>query len=522
MNVLQNRWSGLLFHPTCLPNQVDGIGTLGEEAYRFIDWLCATGQHLWQILPLNPTGFADSPYASFSAFAGNPYLIDLQDLRKEGDLSDEDLESYRPPQGSNERVNYGWLYENKFGVLRKAFENFKIRKKGRRHHAFEKFCEANLNWLEDYSLFMAIKESRGGQSWDGWEPELRSHGKLANLEGYIIKEDYEFHRYAQWLFFEQWMKLKKYANQKGIRIIGDAPIFVAYDSSDVWSHQMQFYLDKDGKPTVVAGVPPDYFSETGQLWGNPLYKWGTMKENGYQWWIDRLQNLLKLVDIIRIDHFRGFAQYWEVDANETTAINGTWVDGPGEDFFQTLVNTFKGELPIIAEDLGLITPDVEKLRDDFNLPGMKILEFAPWGEEHFLVDAVEFEFKVHRYLPENYPKNCVAYLGTHDNDTFVSWFHNLNEEQKAHVMEYLEETDERALRWSAISRLWESDANLVIVSVQDMLGLGYEARLNTPGTCGEHNWSWRLADLELLNNDGFPERLQQMTAACGRTSKQHC
>lgn len=516
MKILQTRQSGLLFHPTCLPGRGDAIGTLGPEAYAFVDWLEKAGQKLWQILPLNPTGFGDSPYASFSAFAGNPYLIDLERLVKEGDLTLSEYGAYNPPGHTAGRVDFGWLYQNKFPILQKAFERFVLKGKGRRKAAFEKFCEENKSWLDDYALFMAIKAGRGGQSWGDWEKELRAYGTSVNLSEAIIEEERDFVKYIQWVFFDQWGQLRKYANSKNIRIIGDMPMFVAYDSSDVWSHQDLFFLDSEGHSTVVAGVPPDYFSETGQLWGNPLYKWETMKKNGYEWWINRIATLLKLCDIVRIDHFRAFSQYWEVKAGEPTAINGDWVDGPGEDFFEALNAAFKGGIPIIAEDLGLITPDVEKLRDDFDLPGMKIFEFAPWGEDQFEQDGVHFEFKVHRYLPENYPKNCVAYLGTHDNDTFSSWYKKLPDEAKQNIRAYLDEQDDRVILWAAVEKLWTSDANLVVVSVQDLLGLGEEARLNTPGTCGTSNWSWRLADMAELDSHDLDGRLLKITADSGR------
>jgi 4-alpha-glucanotransferase len=509
--MLHGRASGVLFHPTSFPGSRDAVGTLGDEAYSFIDWMKSTGQTLWQVLPLNPTGFGDSPYASFSAFAGNPYMIDLDRLLQEGDLSEADLEGYKAPGYTAGRVDYGWLYQNKMGILHTAYENFRINAKGKRKAAFEKFCTANEDWLNDYALFMALKESNGGQSWDKWKKELRSHDTLSNLEQYIIKEDYEFRRYAQWVFAEQWLSLRKYANDRGISIIGDVPFFVAYDSADVWANQDLFYLDEKGHPTAVAGVPPDYFSETGQLWGNPLYKWDVMKKREYTWWVRRLRKLLELVDLVRIDHFRGFSQYWEVKAGEETAINGKWVDGPGESLFVQFKKDLGEDLPIVAEDLGLITPDVEKLRDDFDLPGMKIFEFAPWGEEKFEQDGAQFEFKVHRYLPENYPRNCLAYLGTHDNDTFEGWYSDLTKEQKAHVQSYLGETDSRVVLWATLEKLWFSDANMVIVAVQDFLGLGNEARLNTPGTCGEHNWSWRLSDMTLLTNDKISGLISDMT-----------
>ncbi len=505
------RICGVLMHPTSLPNCSDAIGTIGKEAYTFIDWLVKNNQKMWQVLPLNPTGYGDSPYASFSAFAGNPFLIDLLDLNKQGDLTDEELATYNPPEHSFDRTDFGWIYENKMPLLYKASRNFKNKKaKDRRKQNFEKFKKENSDWLEDYAVFMALKASQKGTRWDYWPEELCSYQSRYNLQDWINDEDIEFIEYTQWIFYAQWASLRKYANSKGITIMGDAPIFVAYDSSDVWAHQDLYFLDGNGKPTVVAGVPPDYFSETGQLWGNPLYRWEKMKEDGYNWWMKRIKNLLKVTGIIRIDHFRGLSQYWEVQADEETAMNGKWVDGPGDDFFVQIKKNFKAGIPIVAEDLGLITPDVEKMRDDFDLPGMKIFEFAPWGETHFEKEGASFEFKVHRYLPKNYELNCVGYLGTHDNDTFIGWYRSLEDKQRNHLNEYLQVDNESDAVCASIKRLLDSDANTVIFSLQDLLGLDAGARMNTPGTCGAHNWSWRLSSFEDLNDAGIIPSLPKL------------
>lgn len=520
MSILDQRSSGVLFHPTCFPGKRDAVGTLGKEAYRFIDWLAAAGQKLWQILPLNPTGYGDSPYASFSAFAGNPYMIDLEELAAEGDLSADELQDYSPPSGSAGRVDFGWLYENKFPLLYRAYHNFRKQSSPVRSRLFKRFCEENSFWLENYALFMGVKAGREGRPWSEWPLELRCGGGYEQLQDHFTYEDYEFQKYVQWVFYTQWRSLKEYANERGVQIIGDAPIFVAYDSADVWANQELFFLDENGSPTVVAGVPPDYFSATGQLWGNPLYNWEKMAANGYTWWMERIRHLLTLVDVIRIDHFRGFAQYWEVPAGEETAINGEWVDGPGDSFFKAVEEQLGEELPIIAEDLGLISPDVEKLRDDFRLPGMKIFEFAPWGEETFEREGARFEFKVHSYLPENYPRRSVVYPGTHDNETFAGWYERLSDHARQHLCDYLGATsyDIGEIRWMVLQRIWHSDANQAVVSLQDLLGLGDEARLNTPGSCGPENWSWRLPEMAQIETGEIQVRFADLTVDAGRIS----
>lgn len=518
MSILEQRTSGVLFHPTSFPGGDDAVGTLGEEAYRFVDWLAAAGQRLWQILPLNPTGYGDSPYASFSAFAGNPYLIDVAQLVRDGDLTPAEVEAYNPPPESRNRVDFGWLYANKFPLLHSAYRRFRREASPVRKRLFQRFCEENAGWLENYALFMAVKEACGGVPWSEWPAPLRSGGSYDDLQAAFDFEAYLFQKYLQWIFYTQWRSLREYANERGVSIVGDAPIFVAYDSADVWGNQDLFFLDENGAPTAVAGVPPDYFSATGQLWGNPLYNWEKMARSGFRWWLDRMDHLLQLVDLIRIDHFRGFAQYWKVPAGEETAVNGEWVDGPGDSFFKALEAQYGRDLPVIAEDLGLISPDVEKLRDDFGLPGMKIFEFAPWGEESFERDGAVFEFKVHNYLPENYPRRSVVYPGTHDNETFAGWYNRLDEGARRHLCSYLETSveDPDAVRWLVLERMWHSDANTAIVSMQDLLGLGDDARLNSPGSCGPHNWSWRLQDMALAETGAVQVRFADLTVKSER------
>lgn len=469
------RASGILLHPTSFPNRY-GIGDFGPEAYRFVDWLVQGGQRFWQVLPLGPTGYGDSPYQAFSAFAGNPLLISLDRLAEEGLLVAEDL-PYLPdfPAGS---VDYGWVIPWKLDMLGKAWNRF--RQGSALQADFDRFCQAEADWLTDYARFMALKDQNGGKVWSEWEPTIarREPDALARadreLEGGI-----GYYRFLQFTFYRHYGSVRRYANERGVRIIGDLPIFVAYDSADTWANPDKFYLDAEGKPTVVAGVPPDYFSETGQLWGNPLYRWDRMKADGYGWWIARMRQAMVLYDVVRIDHFRGFEAYWEVPASEATAINGRWVPGPGADVFHALRHAL-GDLPIIAEDLGVITPEVEELRDSFGLPGMKILQFAfGSGADN-------------AYLPHNYERNCVVYTGTHDNDTTRGWFEQATEAERQHVQEYLG-SSAQDVTWDLIRLALMSVANLAVVPMQDLLDLGSEARMNTPGQAAG-NWSWRYPE----------------------------
>ena len=469
------RSSGILLHPTSLPGP-NGIGEIGEDAYQWIDFLERAGQRLWQVLPLGPTGFGDSPYQSFSAFAGNPYLIDLDRLRRDGLLEDGDPAP--APKLPHERVDFGQVIPFKLAALTTAYERFALEGASERRAAFEAFCREQGDWLDDYALFMALKEAHGGQAWSDWDADirLREPEALERWRGRLRRE-VERQGFWQYLFFEQWSELHAYAGSKGIGIIGDLPIFIANDSADAWANPELFHFDAHGQATVVAGVPPDYFSATGQRWGNPIYRWEVMAERGFAWWIARLKATLAFVDIVRIDHFRGFEAYWEIPASEPTAVEGRWVKGPGQPFFDALEGAL-GELPIMAEDLGVITPGVERLRDDNGLPGMKVLQFA------FAADASD------PYLPHNYPKNSVVYTGTHDNDTTTGWYAKAPEAERNLLRRYLARGDDN-VAWELMRLAQASVADIAIAPLQDVLGLGDEARMNTPGREGG-NWSWRF------------------------------
>lgn len=470
-----SRAAGIILHPTSLPGP-DGIGDLGPEAYRWINFLAESGCKLWQVLPLGPTGYGDSPYQCFSAFAGNPYLVSPALLLEDGLLRRSDL-SDRPLYNPN-RIDYGEAIQWKIKILDRAYENFKHLHDSDLYKEYQQFRVNEADWLNDFALFMAIKEAHGGISWDQWPEELRMRNSTA-LEHFKQSEGerIERHAFRQFLFFRQWLDLKAYAHQKNIQIIGDIPIFVAYDSADAWSNRELFYLDDEGKPTVVAGVPPDYFSPTGQLWGNPLYNWDVHRQQNFRWWIRRMEATLKLVDIVRLDHFRGFAGYWEVPFGMPTAEVGRWVKGPGEELFNAIRQAL-GDLPIIAEDLGVITPDVVELRNAFNLPGMKVLQFA------FSTDPLD------PFLPHNYETNCVAYTGTHDNDTALGWYLTAPEKEKDFIRRYLARSGED-ISWDMIRAVWSSVAVFALAPMQDVLSLGSEARMNLPGRASG-NWCWRL------------------------------
>lgn len=475
------RSSGILLHPSSLPGPF-GIGDIGPQAYRFVDWLSSTGSKLWQVLPLGPTGYGDSPYQCFSAFAGNPYLISPEDLLAEGLLTQNDLE--KKPEFGAAQVDFGLLIPWKLELLQRAFVRFQSAPE-EFQTAFDYFRAENAFWLDDYTLFMALKESNGGGSWNGWPVSLRKRTKPALAKAQKeLAETIMRYAFYQFLFFRQWNRLRKYANERGIQIIGDIPIFVAYDSSDVWAHPELFFLDADGNPTVVAGVPPDSFSATGQLWGNPLYNWEIHKKDGYAWWLSRVRTSLQSVDIIRFDHFRGFAGYYEIPADHKTAELGRWVTGPGKDLFSA-VDKYLGDglvthgtgLPIIAEDLGLVTPDVIELLQAFDLPGMKVLQFGFSGPDN-------------PFLPHNYVPNCVAYTGTHDNDTAFGWFASAMPHEKEFAQRYLR-VDGSDFAWDLIRAVWSSVADLAIAPMQDILGCGGEARMNFPSRLGG-NWAWRI------------------------------
>ncbi|MFV9506990.1 MAG: 4-alpha-glucanotransferase [Oscillochloridaceae bacterium umkhey_bin13] len=478
------RSSGILLHPTSLPGPW-GIGDLGPAAYQFVDFLTTAGQSLWQVLPLGPTGYGDSPYQAFSAFAGNPLLVSLDQLIQRGLLSyDEVVEAAGGRDLAIDHVNYGEVIHFKLPLLHRSYERLQAGVAPDLAAAFANFCTEQAAWLDDFALFMALKTAHDGQPWSTWEPELRSRQPAALAAARSEHADaILLQQYLQFLFFQQWLPLKAYANERGISIIGDAPIFVAYDSADVWANPELFFLDDQGLPTVVAGVPPDYFSETGQLWGNPLYRWARMAEDGYVWWVKRLKATLTQVDILRLDHFRGFAAYWEVPAGEATAIKGRWVKGPGAALFAQLEQAL-GDLPIIAEDLGLITPDVIALRDQFNLPGMLVLQFAFGGEADNL------------YMPHHHTANTVVYTGTHDNNTTLGWFATLEHQVREQVRAYMGR-DANDVAWDLLRLAMMSVANMAVIPFQDVLRLGSDARMNTPGLAGG-NWGWRFR-AEALN-----------------------
>jgi len=477
-NELFPRSSGILLHPTSLPGRY-GIGDLGTNAYRFVDWLVEHGQSIWQILPLGPTSYGDSPYQTLSAFAGNPNLVSLDKLKDNGWLTEADLATV--PDFPEDRVDYGTVIPYHDRMLYLAYTGFKRNGTPEQQADFKKFQEDNADWLDDYALFSALKKANDLKPWVEWSDKDLIAYKPAALEAARKAQADVIHEqmFRQWIFFRQWQDVKKYANDKGVRIFGDIPIFVAHDSADVWANQELFFLKEDGQPTVIAGVPPDYFSPTGQRWGNPLYRWGKMKENKYAWWQKRFEGILSMVDYIRVDHFRGFEAYWEIDAKEPTAINGIWKEGPRADFFEKMKDAL-GELPIIAEDLGVITEGVVALRDGFNLPGMKVLQFA-WSDAQ------------NPFLPHNHPVNCVVYTGTHDNNTTIGWWLNeAGDGAKGFMSTYLER-EIREINWRMIQVAMMSSAHTAIFPMQDILNLGAEARMNTPGV-EQGNWSWRFTE----------------------------
>jgi 4-alpha-glucanotransferase len=481
------RSSGILLHFTSLPGRF-GIGDMGPCAYQFADFLFAAGQKLWQVLPLNPTGYADSPYQCFSAFAGNPMLINLERLRDQGLLRDSDLN--QAPNFPEDFVHYGPVIEFKMAALRRAAQAFFADGSRAERVAFDRFCEKASHWLDDYALFMACKDAHHGMMWTEWDPLLRQRNPHALNEWSLkLASELNAFKYWQFEFFQQWEQLKTHCQQRGIRFMGDIPIYVAHDSADVWAHPELFYLDDHGRPTVVSGVPPDYFSATGQLWGNPIYRWDQLAADGYHWWIERFRASFALFDMVRLDHFRGFESYWEVPAGEKTAINGRWAPGPGENFLAALQNAF-GQLPIVAENLGVITPPVENLRQQFGLPGISILQFA------FGNDPQGPSFR-----PHNYTRDLAAYTGVHDNDTTVGWWSSSGAGDSTRTPEdvrkehdfaraYLNFHDDSEINWVMIRAVLASVADLAIVPFQDVLGLGSEARMNLPGTVSG-NWKWR-------------------------------
>lgn len=491
------RASGILMPVFALPSPY-GIGTLGKEARKFVDFLSKSRQRWWQMLPVGPTSYGDSPYQSFSTYAGNPYFIDLDALVKDKLLTKKECAA--PDWGSDPaRVDYGKLYDHRFALLEKACE------RGWARDAAEvsAFCDENKAWLPDYALFMACKRHFGMKAWTEWpDRELRLH-KPEALEKYRteLSADVELFTYIQYLFFKQWAELRAYAKEKGVGIIGDLPIYVALDSADVWSEPECFQLDEDNVPTAVAGVPPDYFTADGQLWGNPLYRWDDMKQNGYNWWIRRIGGAAKLYDIIRIDHFRGLEAYWAVPYGETTAKNGKWVPGPGLDFVSAVTGWFK-DVSFIAEDLGYMTPELAAFMHACGLPGMKVLQFAFDHREPS------------NHMPHTYPYRCVCYVGTHDNATLHQWAVEADKRDVALAREYLGVSPDGDIEWAMLRAGMASTADLFVTQMQDYLGLGAEGRINTPGTTGG-NWTWRMAPGALTPD--LAKRIGRMTKLYGRS-----
>jgi 4-alpha-glucanotransferase len=494
----RTRCSGILLHPTSLPGPY-GIGDLGFEAHRWLAWLAGAGGTFWQTLPLGPTGYGDSPYSCFSAFAGNPYLVGPDLLVAEGFLDAADLAE--APGFPEARVDFGRVIPWKLGLLDRAFDRFHTAPPGDGPARYRSFRRAHAGWLDDYALFMALKEAHGGGSWTQWPAPLRHRRRAALVEARgVLSTEVDRQAFRQFLFFEQWGRLRERARRLGLQIMGDAPMYVAADSADVWAHPELFRLDADLNPSVVAGVPPDYFTDTGQLWGNPIYDWERHAADGYAWWISRLQALLELADLVRIDHFRAFVDYWEVPAGSPTAAAGRWAQGPGAAFFRQAEEALGG-LPIVAEDLGELHPEVPALLEKTGLPGMKVLQFAYDGDPE------------NPFLPEHHSEDCVVYTGTHDNDTTVGWYRSLRPEQRRLVRTALGSTG-RGIAWDLIRVAWASPAFLAVAPMQDVLELGSEGRMNLPGSFGG-NWSWRLAP------EGMSRAPQERLAAANREAGRH-
>ena len=499
---MNKRLSGILLHPTSLPSPY-GIGDLGSSAYEFVDFLVESGQHLWQILPLTHTGYGDSPYQSFSAFAGQPLLISPDHLKELGLLTDADLTDC--PVTDEEHVDYGTIIPWKQALYRSAYERFCNHRNDFQglDTEFSIFKTEESYWLDDYALFMSCKDANGGISWLEWDDEYRMPTPVftAKLKA-SLKDSIEFYQFLQFLFFTEWNKLKSYANEHDVQIIGDIPIFVSMDSADVWANKHLFQLDSRGFPLEVAGVPPDYFSATGQLWGNPQYNWDVHKNEGFLWWISRIRHQLESVDILRIDHFRGFEAYWSIPYGEETAINGSWVKAPGYELFTAVSNALGDDLPIIAEDLGIITDEVTALREHFHFPGMKVLQFA-------FESLGESDYLPHRYASPD----CVCYTGTHDNNTTAGWFSTLHPDCQEKVREYTCNASTELISHSMIRTCISSIAQYAIFPLQDVLGCGCEGRMNTPGVA-ENNWSWRYKKSALTSS--LAERLKHLTILYGR------
>ena len=497
---MSERAAGILMPISSLPSEY-GIGCFSKSAYEFVDWLKKAGQSYWQILPLGPTSYGDSPYQSFSTFAGNPYFISLEALVEEGVLTKAECEAvdWGKVKGS---IDYKKIYEGRYPLLRKAYERSNVHE----NEAYQQFVKENSWWLSDYALFMAVKDRFDGVEWKLWADDIKLRwGPAMDYYREELYFDIEFHQYMQFKFYEQWMQLKTYANKKGIQIIGDIPIYVAMDSADTWAHPELFQLDEENVPVAVAGCPPDGFSATGQLWGNPLYRWGYHKETGYQWWISRLAYVFRLYDVVRIDHFRGFDEYFSIPYGAETAVDGHWEKGPGMDLFNTVKEKL-GDVDVIAEDLGYLTESVIEMVKESGYPGMKVLQFAFDSREES------------DYLPHNYERNCVVYTGTHDNDTILGWYYVMSEEDREFSKEYMgnaKSTDEE-LPWDFIRMSMESVANLAVTPMQEFLGLGTEARINYPSTLG-NNWKWRLLPGQFTPE--MAKRIHRLTQITARIAK---
>lgn len=499
-----NRSAGILLPISSLPSKY-GIGSFSKSAYEFVDWLKEAGQSYWQILPLVPTSYGDSPYQSFSTFAGNPYFIDLDALVEEGVLTQEEVDS--ADFGNKEDdINYEKLYKNRYPLLRKAYERSDISK----NPDYCRFMEENGWWLKDYALFMAVKGRFDGVAWTEWAEDIKlRYGYAMEYYRRELYFDIEFHQYLQFTFYKQWMKLKEYANSKGVLIIGDIPIYVAMDSADTWANPEMFQLDRNNVPLAVAGCPPDGFSATGQLWGNPLYRWDYHERTGFDWWMKRLSYCFKMYDVVRIDHFRGFDEYYSIPYGAETAIDGHWEKGPGMELFGRMRQVL-GEREVVAEDLGYMTDSVRRLVKDSGFPNMKVLEFA--FDSRDTGSASD-------YLPHNYTENCVAYTGTHDNETIIGWFGSITKEEQNMAREYLCD-DKHALKdlhWPMISMIMRSRANLCVIPMQDYLGLGNEARMNQPSTVGK-NWKWRATQSQF--SEELKEKIRKSTRIYGRLNWQ--
>lgn len=483
------RSSGILMHITSLPSGY-GIGDFGKKAYEFVDFLKRSEQKLWQILPMGPTGYGDSPYQSFSAYAGNPYFIDLEEFYEMGYIDEADLD-YMREIDYDDNLDYGQVCERKTKILKKIYEFFlqNPEKSGEIKNEIQKFKDKNRWWLENYALYMSLKDKFNGKSWEKWPKDYKFRNVKKMLIDEETKKSMDYFSFVQYTFYKQWFKLKEYANANGIKIIGDIPIFVATDSADTWSSPKIFQFDKYKRPKRVAGCPPDYFSKDGQLWGNVLYNWKYLKKTGYDWWIKRIAYCFEIYDIVRIDHFRGFEAYWSIPAKDKTAVRGHWEKGPGMDFFRAVERRL-GDMPIIAEDLGLLTDGVRKLLKRSGFPGMKVLEFA-------------FDSDDSDYLPHKFEKNSVAYTGTHDNNTVTGWYEGVAPHTKHYCDEYLKEWLTKyncdywePINWRFINAIWASESNIVITQMQDLLGIGEEGRMNAPSTLGK-NWKWRLHEGEI-------------------------